>query len=50
MVLEPGDGGTVFLCPACSDAVHDLLRDIYGLRIDPGTMEIVEMGPDVHLP
>ena len=53
MVLEPEDGGRVFLCPECSDEVHDLLRDIYGLRIDPDTMEIVktaEMRPDVHTP
>ena len=50
MVLEPADGGTVFLCLACADAVQDLLHGIYGLRIDPDTMAIVEIGPDVHIP
>ena len=53
MVLETEDGSMVLLCPECSDEVHDLLRDTYGVRIDPETMEVVktvEIGPDSHTP
>ena len=53
MILETEDGSMVLLCPECSDEVHGLLRDTYGVRIDPETMEVVksvEMGPDGHTP